>query len=312
MKKIKICVPILAAAMLTACGAEKPSAEIETTTAAAVTETSETVSETEVTTETTTTATVAETAETSASEENLTVSPSGYVLDPGVTLGEENAWNFPEGKPCLIGEPADGVRFYGVNGGEEKEYTYYTPNFGESEYDQYVIIEHDGTAEEFPCPWSERFGTAMFVYSGDFDGDGETEIATHRYATGGTFCSVDELVLYKLADGRYRQFVFSPTEFNDEYINLEIDSENKSLTISVKGFEETFTYDFSGAVPPEMTEYEVDMLSINEFEFDGGKITYKIYPLLQSYTPIEFAEIRFGLDLSEGKFICTDVEFAEN
>lgn len=54
MKKIKICVPILAAAMLTACGAEKPSAEIETTTAAAVTETSETVSGNEIIAETTT------------------------------------------------------------------------------------------------------------------------------------------------------------------------------------------------------------------------------------------------------------------
>lgn len=253
-----------------------------------------------------------QTEETPASEENLTVSPSGYLLDPEVTLGDENGWDFPEKQPCLIGEPVEGVRFYGVNGGEELAYNYTQPLFGESEYDQYTIIEHDGIADEFACLWTERFGSAMTLYPADFDGDGETEIASVRYGVGGTWCSIMELAVYKIKDGHYERFGFDLQAFNDEYITVDIDSEERVLTLSVNGFDKTFTYDFSEIVPPEMTEFEVNLVQMNDFSFDGGEITYIVTPLLSGYIPEMFADVWLKLKFSDGVFTCSDVEFTKN
>lgn len=253
-----------------------------------------------------------QTEETPANEENLTVSPSGYLLDPEVTLGSENGWDFLEKQPCLIGEPVEGVRFYGVNGGKERAYTYTQPLFGESEYDQYTIIEHDGTADEFACLWTERFGSAMTLYPADFDGDGETEIASVRYGVGGTWCSIMELAVYKIKDGHYERFGFDLQAFNDEYITVDIDSEERVLTLSANGFDKTFTYDFSEIVPPEMTEFEVNLVQINDFAFDGGEITYIVTPLLSGYIPEMFADVWLKLKFSDGVFTCSDVEFTKN
>lgn len=253
-----------------------------------------------------------QTEETPASEEKLTVSPSGYLLDPEITLGGGNGWDFPEKQPCLIGEPVEGVRFYGVNGGEERAYTYTQPLFGESEYDQYTIIEHDGIADEFACLWTERFGSAMSLYYADFDGDGETEIASLRYGVGGTWCSIMELAVYKIKDGHYERFGFDLQAFNDEYITVDIDSEERVLTLSANGFDKTFAYDFSEVVPPEMTEFEVNLVQINDFAFDGSEITYIVTPLLGGYAPEMFADIWLKLKFSDGVFTCSDVEFTKN
>lgn len=250
--------------------------------------------------------------ETPASAEGLTISPSGYLLDPKVTLGNENGWDFPEKQPCLIGEPVEGVRFYGVNGGEERVYNYTQPLFGESEYDQYTIIEHDGTADEFACLWTERFGSAMSLYPADFDGDGETEIAAVRCSIGGTWCSIMELAVYKINDGHYERFGFDLQAFNDEYITVDIDNEERIITLSANGFDKTFTYDFSEIVPPEMTEFEVHLVQVNNFICDGGEITYIVTPLLSGYAPETFADIRSKLKFSDGVFTCSGVEFSKN
>lgn len=253
-----------------------------------------------------------QTEETPASAEGLTISPSGYLLDPKIILGNESGWNFQEKQPCLIGEPAEEVRFYGVNGGEERVYNYTQPLFGESEYDQYTIIEHDGTADEFACLWTERFGSAMSLYPADFDGDGETEIASVRYSIGGTWCSIMELAVYKINDGHYERFGFDLQAFNDEYIIVDIDDEERILTLSANGFDKTFTYDFSEIVPPEMTEFEVHLVQINDFVLDGGEITYIVTPLLSGYAPETFADIRLKLKFSDGVFTCSGVEFSKN
>lgn len=295
-------------------GEDKSSANGETETVTTVTEASETASETSVTTEAKTeteTSETTETTETTKSTEVLTVSPSGYLLDPNVTLGEENGWYFPEKQPCLIGEPLEGVRFYGLNGGEELSYTYDQPAWGEDEYDQYIIIEHDGVADEFAGLWTERFGNAMSLYSGDFDGDGETEIASVRYSIGGTFCSVMELAVYKLNEGHYERFMFNTQDFNDKYISVDIDSENKVLTVSAKGFDQKFTYDFSEDAPPEMTDFEVDLVQLNGFVVDGSEITYIATPIFCGYGPVTFVNICFKLNFSDGEFTCSGVEFIE-
>ena len=307
MKKKIIAVCICAVLACGMCGCnnsgEVPAAENPT---AEETETPETISETSAAAEAETETSKAE----ESTENSLTVSPSGYVLDPSVTLGEhEYAYMFAENQPCFIDETGEGVRVYGVNTDTEREYHYINPFEEYFSTKSCVILEHNGIAEEFAGEWGERFGTAMSVYSDDFDGDGETEIATCRYDTGGTFCRVMELVLYKQKDGRYEQIVFSANDFNKEYITVDIDNEKKSLTLSINGFDKLFSYDFSEVVPPEMTEFKLNMLQVNDFAFDGGKITYKVTPLLTSYAYEMFADISFTLDLSDGEFVCTNVEF---
>ncbi|MDE6595359.1 MAG: hypothetical protein K2K44_05050, partial [Oscillospiraceae bacterium] len=266
-------------------------------------------SETSVTTEA---KTDIETSETTKSTEVLTVSPSGYILDPNVTLEEyEYADLFPENQPCFIDETAEGVRVYGVNTDTEREFHYLNP-FEEYFSTKYcVVLEHDGIADEFAGCWSERFGTAMSVYSDDYDGDGEKEIATLRYDTGGSSCRVMELVLYKLNEGHYEQFVFYPQDFNNDYIAVDIDSENKALTVSAKGFDKKFTYEFPEAVPPEMTEFEVNLVQVNNFVLDGGEITYIVTPLLSEYSYHAFVDICFRLKFSNGEFTCSEAEFTE-
>lgn len=294
-------------------GCDKGGEEVPPAETTAVTEASETALETSAEKEE-----KAETgtSETAKSTEGLTVSPSGYALDPNVTLGEkERTWEFPLNTPCLIGEPADCVRVYGVNTDTEWEFHYLNTAMGEEYFSvtSCVIIEHDGIADEFAGFWGERSGASMSVYSGDFDGDSENEIATLRYDTGGTFCRIMELVLYKLNEGHYEQFVFSPRDFNKKYLTVDIDNEERVLTLSANGFDRTFTYDFSESVPPDV-ECSVNMIQVNDFIFGSGEITYIITPLIGNgnglpETPVD---ICLKLNFSDGVFACSDVEFIEN
>ena len=313
-KKITLCL-LCTALMCGLCGCNggenKYTADREShtvTTAAETEKPQEPQEDTETSAETTSAA------ETTKSTEGLTVSPSGYLLDPSVTLGEhEYAYDFAENQPCFIEETDGGVRVYGVNTDTEREWHYINRVMDQELFSttRCVVLEHDGTADEFAGAWGERFGTVMSVYSGDFDGDGETEVATCRYDTGGTFCHIMELALYKLNSGHYEQFMFYPQDFNDKYINVEIDNEKKSLTLSLNGFNKTYAYDFSEIAPPEMTEFNVNLLQVNDFVLDGSEITYIVTPLFSGYTPEAFVDIRFTLDFSEGVFTCSDVEFTE-
>lgn len=311
-KKIFAAVIFSAAVCLSACSEQ--TSDVMGTTASETEEASSvtTASETSVTTEEKTETEASETTETTKSTEVLTVSPSGYILDPNIIFKEENRWDIPEKQPCLIDEPVEGVRFYGVNGGEELSYTYDQPAWGEDEYDQYIIIEHDGIADEFAGLWAERFGTAMSLYPADLDGDGETEIATVRYGVGGTFCRVMELVIYKLNEGHYERFMFYTRDFNRENITVDIDNEKRTLAFSIKDFDKSFAYDFSESVPTD-TECSVNMIQVNDFIFDNGEIAYIVTPLIGNgnglpETPVD---ICFKLKFSNGEFTCSGVEFKE-
>lgn len=288
-------------------GEDKSSADDETETVTTVTEASGTASETSVTTEA---KTEKETSEATKNTEGLTVSPSGYVLDPNVTLGEhEYAYLFPENQPCFIDETAEGVRVYGVNTDTEREFHYLNPFEEHFSTTDCVVLEHDGIADEFAGCWSERFGTAMLVYSDDFDGDGEKEIATVRYDTGGTFCRVMELVVYKLNEGHYERFVFDEYEFIEEYITAEVDSENYIVNFSAKGSDKTFSYDFSEDFPDGGCDVIFGI--INDFVIDGGEITYIATPHLSARGICTKVSISFKLKFSDGIFTCSDVEFIE-
>lgn len=312
-KKIFAAVIFSAALCLSACSGQ--TSDVTGTTASETEEESylTTALETSVTTEAKTETEASETIETTKSTEVLTVSPSGYILDPNVTLGEyEYAYLFPEKQPCLIGEPVEGVMVYGMNGGKELSYTYDQPAWGEDEYDQYIIIEHDGIADEFAGLWAERFGTAMSLYPADLDGDGQTEIATVRYGVGGTLCHVMELVIYKLNEGHYERFLFNTRDFNKENITVDIDNEKRTLAFSINGFDKSFAYDFSESVPTD-TECSVNMIQVNDFILDGGEITYIVTPLIGNgnglpETPVD---ICFKLNFSDGEFTCSGVKFNE-
>lgn len=308
MKKKIIAVGICAALACGMCGCnggnEETSANAESDTVMATSET-EKVFETsaETTSET-------EAAETAKSAEPLTVSPSGYVLDPNVTLGEhEYAYLFPENQPCFIDETDEGVRVYGVNTDTEREFHYLNPFEEHFSTTDCIVLEHDGIADEFAGYWSERFGTAMSVYSDDFDGDGEKEIAAVRYHTGGSSCRVMELVLYKLNEGHYERFVFDEYEFIEEYITAEVDSENYIVNFSVKGSDKTFSYDFSEDFPDGGCDVIFGI--INDFVIDGGEITYIATPHLSARGICTKVSISFKLKFSDGVFTCSDVEFTE-
>lgn len=294
--------------------AETTSATEDTVTSAETESVTEAPEGTKTTAETTSSAETSEISETSeATLGSFTVSPSGYVLDPGVTLGEqEYSYDFAVNKPCFIDETDEGVRVYGVNTDTEREWHYINRVMDQELFSttRCVVLEHDGIADEFAGAWGERFGTAMSVYSGDFDGDGETEIATCRYDTGGTFCRVMELVIYKLNGEHYEQFIFYPQEFNKENISVDIDNEKRELVFLLNGFDKSFAYDFSEDVPPDK-ECSVNMIQVNDFTFDCGKINYIISPLvgMGTGTPQTPADICFELDFSDGTFTCSDAEF---
>lgn len=281
---------------------ETASVKSETTTAA-VTEAPETASNASAAT-----AETKETTETYASKDNLTVSPSGYVLDPSVTLGEhEYADMFAENQPCFIDETDEGVRVYGVNTDTEREYYYLSPFEEYFSTKSCVILEHNGIAEEFAGEWCERFGTAMSVYSDDFDGDGETETATVRYASGGSNCRILELVLYKQTEGHYQRFWFNEKTFIDKYLTYEVDTENEIVTFYAESFGKTFSYDFSEDMPNGGCNVIFGI--INDIEFDGNEIVYTATPHLSGSNICTDVSVIFRMKFSDGEFACTDVEF---
>lgn len=330
MKKLRIFGIAACILMLSSCGGGDTAniSEVVESSSATLSETSETsedtTTETEFESETetaadTTTVIEADTDETAAPKNaDLTVSPSGYVLDPEIKIlqGESTvAKDTEDDQPYLIAE-TEGGRVYGVFSSDKgKEWTAYNPTMeDEFTYSSYIIIEHsDKTADEFAGSWTTRFHEPMEVYCADFDGDGVEDIATHRYDTGGTFCCVMELAVYKMnSDGHYERFLFDNYDFIEEYITVEKDPTERIVRFGAVGSDKYFDAPFPDIVP-EGESCGVSMGQVSGFELDTekGEIKYVVTPFLNGGIPTECVTIKFTIRLNDGVFDYTDVEFLD-
>ena len=228
-KRITAAISVLAAFALAACSAQPSEdtsapSESETISEASSETVSETTSETKSETEAETEEEISETeiseSET-AEEESTTEAPADelpYELDPEFTFPAD-ATNLYElmdttvNKPMLAASPeGTGAELYVMYADESRawtnvsDYTYDEPT--EYPSSEYVIIAHDGIADEIQYNWSGRFGASPEIYSGDYDGDGVNEIASVNYVSGGTYCNINELVIYDLEDGHYVPYIF--------------------------------------------------------------------------------------------------------
>lgn len=323
MKKFLTLISAILTAAVLFSGCESGTAdnhtESETTTASAVEETESqtetTFSETETTTETTTEVTT-ETSETTVgtggtTAEGLVISPSGYVLDPQNVLPEgTNFWTekgseevCKSGLAYLLTELPDGeTRIYGA-----------CPNEEPSE----IIIEHDGIGDEFEQIWWTRYGDVLPDESSnsgftllDIDGDGENEVVMKVYASSGTFHCVYELFVYKIEDGHYISYDFESGKFADDYIKTDIDSDAKTVTVSVKGSDKDFVYNSSESCPDGVKSVFYKGLIVYDVNEDGVKVSY--YGLMGpdetgSALPIDdMIRVDFKVNLKDGEFVLSE------
>lgn len=220
--------------------------------------------------------------------------PSGYTLDPSYFYNENvPGWgkHIESERPYLIAKPMDGLNIYGLIMENNKEK---------------IIIEHGGIADEFDAELFGRFRESVSnFYTADFDKDNNIEIASLRYANGGSFCRVYELVIYKEKDGHYERFVFDSAAFNAENIYYEQNNDKQTISFFAQG--KKLDYDIS---PIYVEEYGINVKTdqVNDFVIDGDEITYIVSPMLQG-TCNEFPiNISFKLNFSNGEFLCEDVK----
>lgn len=210
---------------------------IETTTVSETTTEPETTTLTETTTEETTTVpeTTAETAETT--EDGKLVSPSGWVLDKELPASELNDDSQPEtNKVYYICTLENGANIYGIIISDNDRNK------------QYTIIEQDGIIDELErncigC-YSEPLKCKLF----DLDNDGEQEIFSESYESGGMMTCKYDMVIFKRNESKHYEMITvtgSPTysyqEVNDREhelldeinskINIEWAVENESVRI---------------------------------------------------------------------------------
>lgn len=267
--------------LLTACGTAETAEETTTVTTAEITETTvetsaETTAETtaeitETTTEETTTEEVTE-----VQEADFLVSPSGYVLDPA-NIAPENNWvenNINENEAYFIGTPMEGVNLYGVNVSEDKAYETYYSGWGEDISNEYIIVEHDGIADELPVDWIQRYGDPINaennMFCGDFDGDGETEIAVSQCVVTGTYCCIYELTVFKQVDGHYNAYTLNSDEMLEGLFIGEISQDGREVRVIADKCGEEYTY-----ILPDDSDKVIDSIrygSVVYYNIDGDKI----------------------------------------
>ncbi len=136
--------------------------------------------------------------------------------------------------------------------------------------DEYVIIRQDGIDDIIPAVWTGRSGGAFTVYAGDYDGDGEQELAAVRYAEGGTFCMIMELAIYKRVDGHYHRYGFDNDLIMDEIVQWNYDKADHNLSVSAAGFDRIFSVDT--AEMSESGEVSISGGQAVRFTVDGCKI----------------------------------------
>lgn len=281
MKNRKIFAAILAITMLasmTACSDTKTESAdtTETTNIAETTTIAETTIEETTVEETTTIAEAEVEAETGTINSDVL---GEYVLDKTKTYESVVGgalWNIEietiYNIPLLVASYED-ADVYVMYTDESKGWTY------KNEYDetitstQYVIISHDGAADEIPCNWYAADGMPAEFYQLDFDNDGTNELVGTYNHTSGRGISVSNLYVYDNADGHYQLFEMNNTML-DEYLNAEIDNDNHTITIAVKDTEEPFVVDTAERFPDGVEAISWGLLV--EHSVDGNKVITKV------------------------------------
>ena len=288
--------------------AELTSSQVQQTTSAAEQVTSIAETETEIGVDT------AVSPETGSENEDTSIETgseetSSYVLDPEITFTLDIYSGGYTNQPLFIGSPeGSGANVYVMTGDESKKWTYHSTLFSDVvDISEYVIIEHDGIIDEIPCNWGQRFGGPFSIYSGDYDGDGEFEIAALRYATGGTFLCVYELTIFKMIDGHYQQFLLDNIDMLKKYTSYEIDTENNTVKFMVNEYDTSITVDIDEPEYFNGVRYGNDL----RFSIDGDKITVNIdmFLVMREIMLDDIAELTMTVNFADGEFICTDPVF---
>lgn len=300
-KRITAAISVLSAFALAACSAQPsedtsaPSESVNVSEASSET-TSETKSETEAETEEEISETETSELET-AEEESTTEAPTDelpYELDPKFTFPADSAnlydlMDTTVNKPMLAASPeGTGAELYVMYADESRawtnvsDYTYDEPT--EYPSSEYVIIAHDGIADEIQYNWSGRFGRSPEIYSGDYDGDGVNEIASVNYVSSGTYCNINELVIYDLEDGHYVPYIFDHKAYIDQDFSEEINNEAQNVRFKFAdpniGYDPDIFYDMDTSELGSIGG--VSYLNVVEFNVQGNSITMMLTPLLSA------------------------------
>lgn len=284
--------------------AEQISGEIQQTTTIA--EQTEQTTESPDTFETTLSETETETSAEAEPTEN-----TFYTIDPETAFtmdcyDDEAYINLP----MFVSHPeGSDANVYVMLADESKQWQFYEDmfyiNYPTTEY---VIIEHDGIVDEIPCKWATRFREPFEIYSGDYDGDGEIEIAAVRYSVGGTFCNVNQLSVFKLIDGHYQCYMLDNHKIIECIAYGEMD-ENNTVEFTIKnlnGPNVSFIMDIN---TPESFFGIPHCGDIIGYSVDRDKITVNVGILSMYDTLDESAELTMTVNFSDGEFTFSEPVF---
>ena len=216
-------------------------------------------------------------------------------------------------KPMFVGEPENtDAEVYVMF--TDDIWVHYDAFWGDTfESDNIVIIRHGDVTDIIPAVWIERFGEAFKLYSGDYDGDGEIEIAAVRYDTGGTMCMINELTVFKKTDGHYKSFVLDYSQHSDimsDEFTAYIDDQKGRITFKMHDTE--FVYDISERFPNGAAM--AGFLDYIDYTVMGNDITvtYDVF-IKQSddFMPEPCLNVVHRVEFKDGEFILSDAQFIE-
>lgn len=181
--------------------------------------------------------------------------------------------------------------------------------------DNLVIFEHDGTVDVFDKTWLNPRLIFPEMYTGDFDRDGEKELAVIYCGGTGTGISISDLVIYKIgADGHYRAYeadsesltaafrriIEVQTDYESMTIRYSMDLEDKGSLIvsgSISDYEDLFLNGY----PDGVTAEDISFDSITEYSIEGDNIRLYVSPGLMTLY-YGFPTVTADIIFSEGDF----------
>lgn len=179
-----------------------------------------------------------------------------------------------------------------------------------------VIITHDGVTDIFrEQGWRTPRRIMPRAACGDYDGDGEKELAVSYYVGSGTGISVDQLVIYKKGeDGHFTAHKFeSPENILNEKLTVEVDEENTSVTFNFDGKSVTHNYgeefEWIKEIFSKQEEAKFYFGDIISYSFEGNKITMTSPAgLLTRFYAVGVAA---DVEYKDGEFTLTNFVIAE-